>query len=98
MRNSTVALFVVSILVNVGMWAERFVIIVRSLEREFLPSKWESYAPTWVDLGIFAGTLGFFAFLFLLFMRFIPFVSASETKELRNELAEAGELGEARDG
>ena len=86
-RTSVAALFAISILINIGMWAERFVIIVQSLQREYLPSMWSSYSPTWVDLSIFAGTLGFFSFLFLLFLRLIPFVAATEMKELRHELA-----------
>jgi molybdopterin-containing oxidoreductase family membrane subunit len=92
-RRNLRLLFLVSLLVNAGMWAERFVIVVISLERDFMVSKWESYAPTWVDLGIFAGTLCFFLFLFLLFLRFVPFVSASEVKELRHELEEARDQG-----
>jgi Ni/Fe-hydrogenase subunit HybB-like protein len=86
-RRSLRALFLISLAVNAGMWAERFVIIVISLEREFMVSKWASYSPTWVDIGIFVGTLGFFSLLFLSFLRFVPFVSASEVKELRHELA-----------
>jgi Ni/Fe-hydrogenase subunit HybB-like protein len=85
-RTSLWALFLISVMVNVGMWAERFVIIVIGLEREFMVSKWEAYSPTWVDLGIFGGTICFFLLLFLTFLRFIPFVSASEVKELRHEL------------
>jgi len=87
-RTNVVVLFVGSILVNVGMWAERFVIVTTSLGREFLPAQWLGYSPTWVDIGLFAGTFGFFALLFLLFMRWLPFVSATETKELRHELAQ----------
>lgn len=90
MRTSLWSLFAVAVLVNVGMWCERFVIIVIGLEREYLPSMWRSYAPTWVDIGILTGTMGFFGLLFLLFMRFIPFVSATETKELRHALASDG--------
>jgi molybdopterin-containing oxidoreductase family membrane subunit len=86
-RRSVAALFVISILVNVGMWCERFVIIVQSLQREFLPSKWESYSPTWVDIGLLVGTFGFFSLLFLTFLRFIPFVAATEMKEMRREIA-----------
>jgi molybdopterin-containing oxidoreductase family membrane subunit len=86
-RRNLALLFLVSLLVNAGMWAERFVIIVLSLQREFMVSKWENYTPTWVDLSILGGTLCFFLFLFLLFLRFVPFVSASEVKELRHELA-----------
>ncbi len=85
-RRSIAALFVISILINVGMWCERFVIVVQSLQREYLPSGFGSYAPTIVDLGIFVGTLGFFSFLFLLFLRLIPFVAATEMKELRHEM------------
>ncbi|HTV19138.1 MAG TPA: NrfD/PsrC family molybdoenzyme membrane anchor subunit [Polyangiaceae bacterium] len=92
-RRNLVALFLLSLLINAGMWAERFVIIVLSLQREFMVSKWESYTPTWVDLGILGGTLCFFSFLFLLFLRFVPFVSASEVKELRHELADAHDHG-----
>jgi molybdopterin-containing oxidoreductase family membrane subunit len=86
-RRSVAALFVVALLINVGMWCERFVIIVMSLQREFMPSKWHAYTPTWVDLGIFAGTIGFFVLLFLVFLRLLPFVAVSEMKELRRELA-----------
>ena len=86
-RRSVAVLFVLSILINVGMWCERFVIIVQSLQREYLPSQWAGYSPTWVDLGILAGTLGFFLLLFLLFLRFVPFIATAEMKELRAELA-----------
>jgi molybdopterin-containing oxidoreductase family membrane subunit len=88
-RQNTAVLWIVSILVNVGMWTERFVIIVTSLHRDFLPSSWAMYRPTFVDWSIYIGTLGFFGMLFLLFLRFIPSVSASEVKELRRELEHA---------
>jgi molybdopterin-containing oxidoreductase family membrane subunit len=86
-RRNVAVLFVVALLINVGMWCERFVIIVMSLQREFMPSKWHGYTPTWVDVGIFAGTIGFFVLLFLVFLRLLPFVAVSEMKELRRELA-----------
>jgi len=85
-RQSIWTLWIASILVNVGMWTERFVIIVISLHRDFLPSSWAMYYPTWVDFSILFGTLGFFGTLFLLFLRFVPSVAASEVKELRREL------------
>jgi Ni/Fe-hydrogenase subunit HybB-like protein len=85
-RRNVAALFVISILVNIGMWCERFVIVVQSLMREFLPSAWGDYAPTWVDVGIFVGTLGFFSLLFLTFLRLVPFVAATEMKEMRHEM------------
>ncbi len=75
------ALFAIAMFVTVGMWAERYVIIVRSLERDFLPSTWGDYSPTWVDLGIFAGTFGFFAFLFLGALRLLPFIPVTELAE-----------------
>jgi molybdopterin-containing oxidoreductase family membrane subunit len=87
-RTSPVWLWVISIFVNIGMWTERFVIIVQSLQREFLPSKWHAYAPTYVDWSIFIGTGGFFMLLFLLFMRFFPFIPVSEVKELNHALRE----------
>jgi molybdopterin-containing oxidoreductase family membrane subunit len=87
-RTSPVALFAVSILVNIGMWSERFVIIVHGLEQDYLPSSWRGYAPTWVDWSIFVGTGSLFLFLFMLFLRFVPFVPVSEAKELAHELAE----------
>jgi molybdopterin-containing oxidoreductase family membrane subunit len=90
MRRSVPALFLGSLLILSGMWLERFIIIVGSLSRDFLPSSWHVYAPTWVDLSILAGTLGLFAFLFLLFVRFVPFVPVSEVKELRHDLAREG--------
>jgi molybdopterin-containing oxidoreductase family membrane subunit len=97
-RQNTILLWIISILVNVGMWTERFVIIVTSLHRDFLPSSWAMYKPTVVDWSILTGTIGFFGLLFLLFLRFVPSVAASEVKELRRELeheahAEAGAAG-----
>jgi molybdopterin-containing oxidoreductase family membrane subunit len=72
------------------MWCERFVIIVTSLYRDFLPSKWHMYAPTWVDFALFTGTIGLFSTLFLLFLKLVPAVAVTEVKELRHELAHAG--------
>ena len=86
-RRSLPALFTAGILVLVGMWLERFLIIVSSLNRDFLPSSWHLYVPTLVDLGILAGSLGLFTLLILLFLRFVPLVSLSEVKQLRHELA-----------
>jgi Ni/Fe-hydrogenase subunit HybB-like protein len=88
-RRSMLAVWVLSILVNVGMWTERFNIIVTSLHRDFLPSSWAMYRPTVVDWSILFGTIGFFLLLFLLFLRFVPSVAVSEVKELRRELEHA---------
>ncbi len=98
MRASVPVLFVASLLINVGMWCERFVIIVASLQREYVPASWGAYTPTWVDLGILLGTFGFFCLLFLTFLRFLPFVSASEMKELRREIEGSHAPGAARLG
>ena len=85
-RTSVAWLWIASILVGIGMWAERFVIIVISLYRDFLPSSWGIYAPTWVDWFIFCGTMCFFSLLFLLFLRFVPAVAIAEVKELNHEI------------
>jgi Ni/Fe-hydrogenase subunit HybB-like protein len=70
----------VAILVNVGMWFERFVIVVSSLSRDFLPSSWGYFKPTLIDVFTFTGTLGLFFTLFLLFCRFLPMVAIAEVK------------------
>jgi len=80
LRNHLWVVWIISILVNVGMWFERFVIIVISLHRDFLPSNWAYYSPSWVDICTFVGTFGLFFTLFLLFMRFLPMIAISEVK------------------
>ncbi len=80
MRTSLPVMFVVSLLVNVGMWFERFVIIVTSLHRDFLPSSWGYFRPTFVDILTFFGTFGLFLTLFLFFVRFLPMIALSEVK------------------
>ena len=86
-RSYPVVLFGLSILFNVGMWSERFVIIVLSLQRDYLPSAWGDYKPTLVDISIFVGTMGFFLLLFMTFLRLIPFIPVAEVAELKRELA-----------
>ena len=88
-RRSEVMLFAVAILINVGMWAERFVIIAVSLTRDFIPSAWANYAPTWADWGLLFGSIAMFGTLFLLFLRFLPAIPIFEVKELRRELDHA---------
>jgi molybdopterin-containing oxidoreductase family membrane subunit len=82
LRTNTVYLFVISLVVSVGMWLERFVIIVTSLHRDFLPSSWGNYRGTPWDLSMFAGTLGLFFTLFFLFIRFLPTISIFEMRTL----------------
>jgi Ni/Fe-hydrogenase subunit HybB-like protein len=80
LRTSIPVMFVAALLINVGMWFERFVIIVSSLSRDFLPGSWGYYKPSWVDVGIFLGSFGLFFTLFLLFIRFLPIIAMSEVK------------------
>ena len=80
MRTSIPVMFVVSIIVNIGMWFERFVIIATSLHRDFLPSSWGYFHPTFVDILTFFGTFGLFLTLFLLFVRFLPMIAVQEVK------------------
>jgi len=84
-RTSIPIMFIVSIFVNIGMWFERFVITVTSLHRDFLPSSWDYYSPTWVDVCTFIGSFGMFFTLFLLFLRFLPMISISEIKNVMPE-------------
>jgi Ni/Fe-hydrogenase subunit HybB-like protein len=84
-RRSLPILFVVSILINVGMWFERFVIIVSSLHRDFLPSSWDYFSPTVWDWACLIGGFGLFFTLFCLFVRFAPMVAAAEVKTVLPE-------------
>jgi Ni/Fe-hydrogenase subunit HybB-like protein len=81
-RTSIPISWVLSIVVNIGMWFERFVIIVTSLHRDYLPSSWAMFYPTWTDVGIFVGSIGLFFTLFLLFLRFLPGIAIAEVKLL----------------
>ena len=81
-RTSLIATFIISIFVNIGMWFERFVIIVTSLHRDYLPSSWVMYSPTWIEVGIYVGTMGMFFTFFLLFCRFFPVIAQSELKTI----------------
>jgi len=71
-----------SIVVNIGMWFERFVIIVTSLHRDYLPSAWTMFHPTWVDVGVFIGTIGIFFTLYLMFARYFPVLALNEVKSI----------------
>ena len=79
-RRSAAVLFVASLLVNVGMWFERFNIIVTSLHRDFLPSSWSMYTPTLIEVGILLGTFGLFFTCYLLFVRVAPVIAIHEVK------------------
>ncbi len=84
-RESELWLFLISLVVSVGMWLERFVIIVTSLHRDFLPSSWAMYSPTMFDWSMFIGTIGFFFTLIFLFVRFLPIISIFEVRTLLPE-------------
>ena len=81
-RENLFVVFIVSMFINVGMWLERFVIIVMSLNRDFLPSSWRMYTPSVFDFSMFFGTIGFFLTLMFLFIRFVPMIPIFEMKAL----------------
>ena len=83
------AIFIVAMFVNVGMWLERFVIVVTSLHRDFLPSSWGMYSGTIWDWALFVGTIGLFFALLFLFLRFLPMISIFEMRTLLPEAKEA---------
>jgi molybdopterin-containing oxidoreductase family membrane subunit len=81
-RTHVPTLFVLSVLINVGMWFERYVIIISGLSREYDPAAWGIYTPSWPELGIVAGSFAFFAMLFLIFLKIFPVIAIAEVKEL----------------
>jgi molybdopterin-containing oxidoreductase family membrane subunit len=87
-RRNPITLFAVAIVANIGMWLERFVIVVTSLHRDYLPSSWGMYYPTGWDWALFIGTLGFFMALLFLFIRFLPMISIFEMRELVEKVEE----------
>ena len=94
-RRSIPIMFAISIVVNIGMWFERFVIISTSLHRYFLPSSWGYFTPTMIDVLTFVGTFGLFLTLILMFVRFVPIIAISEVKgALEGEVA-GGREGQA---
>jgi len=82
LRRSPTWLFILSFTVNIGMWFERFVIVVPSLSHEFEPWQWTSYRPTWVDYGILCGSFGWFSMWFMLFIKQLPVIAIAEVKEI----------------
>ncbi len=97
-RTNMIIVFILSIFVNIGMWFERFVIVVTSLHREFLPSNWSYYSPTWVDVCTYLGTFGLFFTFFLLFIRFVPLIAIAEVKAVTPQADPHHPLGGAREG
>jgi molybdopterin-containing oxidoreductase family membrane subunit len=93
LRTNTTWLFIMALIVSVGMWLERFVIIVTSLHRDFLPSSWEMYYPTFWDFSTFFGTVGLFVTLMFLFIRVLPMISIFEMRTLVPEAKVKGHEG-----
>jgi len=85
-RTNTVILWIITIFINIGMWLERFIIVITSLHRDFLPSSWAMYHPTFWDWATFIGTFGLFFFLLFLFIRFLPMISIFEMQHMNHEL------------
>ena len=84
-RSNLLVLWLISIVVSIGMWLERFVIVVTSLHRDFLPSSWGMYQPSVWDWSMYIGTIGFFLSLVFLFIRFLPMISIFEMRTILPE-------------
>jgi len=82
LRRNPAFIWVISIFINIGMWFERFVIIVVALHRDFLPSSWAMFSPTWVDISIYVMTFGLFFTCFLLFAKYLPVIAIAEEKAI----------------
>ena len=93
LRRNLWVVMLVSITTNIGMWFERFVITVTSLSRDFVPSSWGYFSPTWVDMCMFLGSFGLFFTLFLLFLRFLPTVAIAEVKTVMPQAHAHGDHG-----
>ena len=97
-RTNMLIVFILSIFVNIGMWFERFVIVVISLHRDFIPGNWGYFRPTWVDILTYLGTFGLFFTFFLLFLRFLPIIAISEVKGVTPQADPHHPLGGAKLG
>ena len=97
-RSNLLLLFVIGVLINCGMWTERFVIVVGSLYQDFLPANWGKYMPTIWDIGLYVGTLGAFFMLYLLFVKFLPMIAISEVKGVMPQGDPHHPLGGAKKG
>jgi len=93
-RTNIIATFIIALVINIGMWFERFDIIVINIARDYLPSGWTMFKPTIIDVGVFLGTIGFFSVLFLLYARTFPVIAQAELKTI---LKISGETYKAKD-
>jgi Ni/Fe-hydrogenase subunit HybB-like protein len=98
LRRSIKFSWALSIVVNIGMWFERFVIIVTSLHRDYIPSSWAMFYPTWVDVSVFIGSIGIFFTMFLLFIRVLPSVAIAEVKLLLKTSSEQAKKKQILEG
>lgn len=87
-RSNVVALLIISLIINLGMWLERFLIVVQSLHKDFMPSAWGMFYPTIWDWTFLGASIAMFVWLFLMFVRFLPVISMTEMRELVHETAE----------
>jgi len=96
LRRCVPALLAVSLVINAGMWMERFLIVVQSLHRDFLPSSWDVFVPTLWDWTFLLGSIALFVWLFLMFVRYLPLISMAEMRGLVHETAEEARSGEGQ--
>jgi len=97
-RQNLALLLIIGVLINIGMWTERFVIVVGSLYQDFLPANWGKYTPTIWDVGLYIGTLGAFFMLYLLFVKFLPMIPIYEVKSVMPQADPHHPLGGAKKG
>jgi hypothetical protein len=90
-RLNTIAIWILALVVNIGMWLERFIIIVTSLHRSFIPAEWEMFYPTFWDFSTYIGSIGLFFMLLFLFIRLLPVISIFEMRELIDQTKGDGE-------
>jgi molybdopterin-containing oxidoreductase family membrane subunit len=95
LRRSLLFTFFISIVVNIGMWFERFVIIVTSIHQDYLPSSWSMFHPTWVDIGVYVGTIGLFFTFYMAYVRYFPVLAISEVKTILKSSGESYKNGTA---
>ena len=95
LRRSLLFTFFISIVVNTGMWFERFVIIVTSIHQDYLPSSWSMFYPTWVDIGVYIGTIGLFFMFYMAYVRYFPVLAIAEVKTILKSSGESYKNGSA---
>jgi molybdopterin-containing oxidoreductase family membrane subunit len=91
LQENVTAVFLIALSVNYGMWLERYIIVIQSLHRDFMPSAWGVFSGTITDYAVLFGSIGLFVWLLMLFIRFLPMISIFEVRELVHELSEKQE-------